>query len=281
MSAIMADLHLHTTASDGLWDAGETVRRAKAFGLTLIAITDHDITSSVPRGIAEGIRQGIQVLSGIELSCGHGEEIHLLGYGFDPEDEALAAFLAGEIRNRQERMHRMLAKLRKMDIHIEPSETGNADTPFMGRMNLASAMVAHGYAKSVADAFSRYLSPGKPGFVPRQRLSVTEGIRTLEGLGAIAVLAHPGRSGLTMELLPQLLPQWQEAGLAGVEAYHASHLPAVAVQYDRLARRHGLLVTGGSDCHGRPDGAQIGDHLPMWRQMQEDVAALMLRLERK
>ena len=273
-----ADLHLHTTASDGAQSPKEVVHGAKQAGMNLIAITDHDTLYGLPEALAAGKAAGLGILPGIELSCGQGEEVHILGYGVRAEDPVLTGFLQQQLAGRQARMLEMLDRLSDLGVHIEPDETRSGDTPFMGRMNLAYAMVEHGYVSSADEAFDRYLSPGRPGYVPRKRVSVAEGAATLAGTKAIVVLAHPARSGLDVQTLPALLPEWTEAGLAGIEAYHLSHNAKTAAAYDRLARRYGLLVTGGSDSHGREDGAKVGAHLPMWRSVREDTEALIARL---
>lgn len=273
---VRADLHLHTTASDGAWPPEAMVRVAREAGMTLIAITDHDTVAGVARAKAEGAAQGITVLAGIELSCGRGEEVHVLGYGMEPDDARLAAFLEGQMAGRRERTLAMLDRLSAMGMPVDPAEFG--ETAFMGRVNLAYAMVARGYVHSAAEAFDRYLNPGKPAFVPRVRVDVSEGIAMLAQAGPVVSIAHPGRLRMEERTFSALLPEWIEAGLSGLEAYHPSHSAQTAERLSRLAGRRGLLVTGGSDCHGRADGAKIGDHLGPWREINEDIRAFSQRL---
>lgn len=274
-----ADLHLHTTMSDGLLSPEDMVQSAKQAGMKLVAVTDHDTVAGVKAAIRAGEAQGITVIPGIELSCGRGEEIHLLGYGFDPDGEGLNLFLQEQLRWRQERMLSMLDRLAAIGLLVPAVEATRPETGFIGRMPLADAMIHRGYVQTTQEAFDRYLNPGRPAYVPRKRVDVSRGIEALSSFGALAVLAHPGRLQMDTGTFASLLPEWIEAGLSGLEAYHASHDPATRDRLDRMARANGLLITGGSDSHGRPEGVAIGDHASAWRSMAGDVSALITRLE--
>lgn len=277
-AAIRPDLHLHTTASDGLQSPADAVRAAADAGMTVIAVTDHDAVGGVREAQAAGKEAGLTVVRGIELSSGQGEEVHLLGYGLDPEGPALTAFLAAQNESRGERLAAMLAKLRALGMDVTAADAYNHDGTFSGRMPLADALVRKGYVRTAREAFDRFLNPGRPAYVARRRVGVAEGIRALASFGAVPVLAHPGRLQMPDGQLQAVLPEWMEAGLAGLEAYHTSHDAAACAHYDRMARANGLLVTGGSDCHGRREGAQIGDHLRHWRTAGADTQALLARL---
>lgn len=276
---LRADLHLHTTASDGALSPREMVAAAARAGMTHIAITDHDTPAGLQEALIAGADMGLVVVSGIELSCGGGEEVHVLGYGLDPDSPALAHFLDTQMQSREIRMLAMLQRLAAIGLPVDEAQVRSEDTGFMGRMNLADAMCRLGYVASTTEAFDRYLGPGKAAFVPRERISVAEGIAALRSFGAAAVLAHPGRLQMDKGTLTALLPEWIDAGLAGIEAYHSSHDSADRRYFDRMARTRGLLVTGGSDSHGRPGGAQIGEHLRNWPRMAEDAAALLASLQ--
>lgn len=273
-----ADLHLHTRASDGAFPPAGVVESARDKGLNLIAITDHDTIAGLEEALDAGEKGGIRVLPAIELSAGRGQEIHILGYGLLHGDPALHAFLKTQLQRRQERMLKIVDRLSSLGFPLQPHEITSSDGQFMGRMNTADAMVSHGYVSSRKEAFDRFLNPGKPAYVIQQRMDVTEGIEALRRFGAVVVLAHPGRSGLD-SVISALLPSWIEAGLDGIEAYHASHHEGQQRLYANLARQHGLLVTGGSDSHGRVDGAQIGDNIASWRTMQEDVDKLLQAIQ--
>lgn len=275
------DLHLHTYASDGRPSPQAVVEEAKAAGMELIAITDHDGTAGIVPAVTRGRDIGISVLPGIELSTGHGEEVHILGYGHGFETPAFDAFLAEQQQWRIQRMEAMLEKLHTLGMDITAEEVRSRGSAFLGRVGLADAMTAHGYADSIPDAFARYLNDDKPAFVPRKRLGVAEGIAALRAFGAVVILAHPGRLKMGDMTLSALLPEWIGAGLCGLEAYHSSHDRAACERYSRMARSHGLLVTGGSDSHGRPNGAQIGEHLRHWHSVSADTHALLEQMVTK
>ncbi len=283
-----ADLHLHTAASDGSLSPEDMVKCAVEAGMDVIAITDHDTAAGLVQAQAAAVAAGLYLLPGVELSTGLESEVHLLGYGVDVAESRTRSFFEGELHRRRERMLEMLERLEAAGIHIAPQETEGLGG-FMGRMNLAQALCAHGYAQSIREAFDQYMREGTPTFVPRKRMTVEEGVAALHSLGIVPVLAHPGKSGLTPEKLRMLLPAWIEAGLGGLEAWHASHALGDALCYERIARENGLLVTGGSDCHGRRAQAQpgaqkrrghawIGENLSRWRSVQEDVEALKERM---
>lgn len=276
---LRVDLHLHTSMSDGVLCPRDMVTAAIDANITIMAITDHDALDGLPEAILAGNETGISIVTGIELSCGQGEEIHLLGYGMAPESPALKGFLDKQLERRQERMRAMLEKLDALGMPVAEESVKSRNKRFMGRMNLASAMAELGYVQTPRQAFTKYLNPGKAAYVPRERVTVAQGIAALEGAGAIPVLAHPGRYKLDAVQLKAILPEWLEAGLMGIEAHHASHTPAQAAVYRQMAQANGLLITGGSDCHSRPDGARIGEHIPAWHNMVQDVSALMQCIE--
>lgn len=281
-----ADLHLHTCYSDGAKTPTEMIHCAKALGMDVIAITDHDNVGGLPEAAQAARTEGIAVLPGVELSVGAEREIHVLAYGVDADDPKTQAFFEAEMEIRRERTLAMLEKLAARGIVISPEETGKRG-PFMGRMYLAEAICRKGYAESVRDAFNRYIGENAPCYAPRRRKSVPEGIRGLRDLGAVPVLAHPARSGISPEALERRLNEWMDAGLAGIEAWHASHMTVDAQRFERLARRNGLLVTGGSDCHGRANEsggrgshAGIGEQLEGWKTVREDADALLERMKK-
>lgn len=284
-----ADLHLHTIASDGALPPATMVALSREAGMDVIAITDHDTIGGLHEAL-QAQDANLRVLPGVELSVGTESEVHLLGYGVCPDDPATRAFFDEQMRLRRERMLQMLAKLRNVGVVVAPEEASSRGG-FMGRMNLAEALRNRGYASGVREAFAKYLTPGTPGYVPRRRMTVCEGIGALRALGTVPVVAHPARSGIDPLRLEALLPSWMDAGLEGVEAWHASHVPGDALRFERIARRNGLLVTGGSDCHGRTSRAQgesadsrarehacIGESYGLWRDVREDVEALLARM---
>lgn len=253
-----ADLHTHTTASDGTLDPAELVRRAADAGLAAVAVTDHDTLEGVPPALEAGSRAGIRVVAGVELSTHWRDgqaEVHILGYGLNRDSPQLAQLLADMRRARRERAAEMLTRLHHLGLPLDPQQVGGpAGGMSIGRPHIARAMIQAGYVTSVADAFNRYLARGRPAFVPGRKISPVRAVEILRGAGGVPVLAHPGllrihpvNSGLLAEL--------QEKGLAGLEVYHSRHDGPTCRRMARLARTQGLIPTGGSDCHGPGPGS--------------------------
>ncbi|HOO76613.1 MAG TPA: PHP domain-containing protein [bacterium] len=247
------DLHLHTTASDGAFTVEEVLTAARDKGLAAISITDHDSVSSVPEEIRRSSAFGLEAVPGMELSieC-DGFEIHLLGYLFDYRDAELLERLSGFQEARRERAELMLAKLEGMGITLELEKyfPGVSDGS-IGRLHIGRAMYLSGYVSSVQEAFSRYIGNQGPVYVPKLTFSLPEAIGIIRKLGGVAVLAHPGQ--LRKD---DLIPEMVSMGLQGLEAYYPSHSLFETNHYIELARYYGLIVTGGSDCHG-PNKSRI------------------------
>lgn len=267
------DLHIHTTSSDGTDAPAQIVRRARAEGFTAIAITDHDTLGGLPEALDAGARQGLRVIPGCEISSGGVSEVHVLGYGLMPGcgiDAALA-----DMRNeRQARMERMLAKLAAVGISIDMEQIKSYTRGPVGRAHLARALLEGGYVASIKDAFNRYLAPGAAAYVPRRKLETRSAIAMIRDCGGVPVVAHPGRGCADTFWLEECLRAWKKKGLMGVEAYHPAHGLTMARALDRMARRNGLLVTGGSDYHGGLKAQSLGDGLSGWRGMESDYRAL-------
>ena len=278
-----ADLHLHTNKSDGAQSPASMIRMAKKAQMAVVSVTDHDTVLGIGEAMEAGEKNGITVIPGVEISTGDGEEIHILTYGVKLDHQDLLSMLGDSIKDRQERMLEMLRRLKGLHMEIEPEETFNKENDFTGRMNIALAMVSHGYVSSVREAFDRYLGVNRPAFVPRKRMLPIEAISRLTSYGCVVALAHPGRLMMGRQELCFRLPGFIEAGLSAIEVYHPSHTDDDVRFYNALAKRKNLQITGGSDCHGRQTrgAAQIGDHLRLWRTVREDTEALMQRIERQ
>lgn len=245
---LYADLHLHTTASDGSLSPAEVVDRAAELGLRVIAITDHDTVQGIQAAQQRGEELGVQVIPGIELSVrSDKEEVHLLGYGIDVNDPQLHAHLENFQSDRLRRIERMVERLVELGYHLtvaEVLEAAGDGSP--GRPHVARVLVDKGYFSSVSDVFDELLKEGRPGYVPRQRLSLAEGVELIHRAGGLAVCAHPGLLKEPGEVLQTLVA----AGLDGIEVIHSEHDPADRDRFASFALEHGLLRTGGSDCHG-------------------------------
>jgi len=250
---VSADLHLHTTASDGRFTPAEVVARAKKMGFSAVAITDHDTVAGLPAALAEGEKQELEVIPGIELSTLTGDrEIHILGFYVDFMNSFLAGELARFIEARQERAVKMVEKLNAFGVKISLTRVKEiAGTEFIGRPHIAGALLEQGYINDIKEAFSEhYIGRGGAAYVERFKLSPAEGIALLKKAGAIAVLAHPGYLSAGPPLLAEEITPLVEAGLQGLEAIYSRHTEAQVEYYKKLAESNNLLITGGSDCHG-------------------------------
>jgi predicted metal-dependent phosphoesterase TrpH len=255
----LADLHTHSTYSDGLLAPAALVAEAAARGVGVLALTDHDTVAGIPEVRIAGEERGVEIVPGVELSAAlaDGREIHLLGYFVDVDDPALLAALAGYARTRVERMERMVERLRRIGAPIEASRVrALAGHGTVGRPHLARALTEAGHAADLPDAFARYLGTGKPAYVPRPRVDPRDAIALVRAAGGVPVLAHPFSTGGVEGMLDLLVP----AGLVGLEADYGEYTPQERATLREIAARRGLIATGGSDYHGpdRRAGRELG-----------------------
>lgn len=264
------DLHTHTARSDGLLEPLDLVRQAAAVGVRTLSITDHDTLAGIREVLASGtVPPGLELIPGIELNAVvtdrpdlRESEVHILGLGVDPDDEAFEATLVAQRDERRTRFDKMIQRLREIDLPVEDAlaelpATGDEDA--LGRPRLARAMIAKGYASSVEDAFMRYLSRGRPGYVPRQGLGPVEAIRAARAAGGLPVLAHFAEAPERPDVIAELI----EAGLGGIEVYYRTFTVADVAAVAEVARRAHLVATGGSDYHG--DRETYADaHAQVW-----------------
>lgn len=246
---VYADLHCHSTASDGEWEPEALVEAAAAAGLSAWALTDHDTWASVARAQSRGQALGVEVLAGCELTA-YWEtlELHLLAFFISTEEQTPLANLLQNVRDRRRaRALEMGARLRAQGVAVEDSDilTAAGTAQAIGKPHVAAALVRRGHARSIREAFTRFLGSGSGMDVPKLRLGVAELLAAVHASGGIAVLAHPG-------IVPhdELIGQLFRLGLDGLEAHHLSHGPVNRRFYEGLARRHEKGVSGGSDFHG-------------------------------
>ena len=244
------DLHVHSTASDGSLSPAGVVKRAVAAGLRAIALTDHDTLAGVPEAIAAGEQHGIRVIGGCEFSAAAPwGEMHILGYFLPTASPELDAFLVGCRTDRVRRAREMVQHLQRlgMDLSFESVLQESAGGA-VGRPHVARAIVRHGGAVDLGDAFDRYIGRGRPAFVektlPKFR-AIAELVHAVGGLVAVAHLKERG----TRPLLDRL----KSEGLDAVETRHPSHDPDLRARLTDLTLQLGLLRTGGSDWHGDPE----------------------------
>ena len=254
-----ADLHLHTTFSDGLYSPEQLVAQARAKGLRAIAVTDHDSLGAVASCRAAAEAGGIEVISGVEFGTPHdpgagGEEIHIVGLFLDHGGAVLADALAAFALRRRERVAKMSEQLNRCGVTLRPEQVfALATRGTVGRLHVARALVAAGHVGTIGAAFSQWLSPDRPAYVPQARPGAAETIALIHRAGGAAVMAHPGQTRRDAEI-----PALVEAGLDGLEAFCADHSAEAARRYTDLAGKFGLLLSGGSDDHGRETGGGLG-----------------------
>ena len=271
-----ADLHAHTTASDGTLRPGDLVRLAAAAGVSLLAVTDHDSLGGLEEAENAAREAGVALIPGVELSTAGESEVHILGYFVRPDMQRLAALLRDAIEDRRSRGLRFIQKFRELGLPFREEDLGLPEGTECHRPHVAQALVRRGYVSSVKEAFDRYLAVGRPGYIPRKRMESEEVVRLLREEGAVPVLAHPGLIRQEALRSPERLTRLKEAGLAGMEAYHIKHTPADCERFDRLARSLGLLVTGGSDFHGPQDShGELGSMMDKWPTMNTDARAVL------
>jgi 3',5'-nucleoside bisphosphate phosphatase len=248
------DLHSHSTASDGAFAPAVVIQEAHKAGLSAIALTDHDTTAGLAEAHAEGQRLGIRVVPGVELSAVEADhETHMLGLHLGstvPIDAKLA-----QLRDmRRTRAAKIVDLLNSNGVRITlESVLEQAGGAAIGRPHVARALIAEGWAVDSRDAFDRYLATGRPGFVPKEQLTVRDAIALIHAAGGIAVVAHPGSQG-TRERIEMLLKD----GLDGVEVRHPSHSAEDIARLMALVEHFGLVASGGSDWHGLPGPRVLG-----------------------
>lgn len=243
-----ADLHIHTTKSDGSKTPTEVVRRAKSKGLELIAITDHDGVAGLEEGREEANRLGIKFVDGIELSTFATCEIHILGYNFDYKNPDFLAELQAVKEMRKERNRNIGKKLESLGIKTDIDFSADG----LGRMNMARALVKTGYCTDTQDAFDRYLGVNGRAYCDARRLTPVEAVKLIKRYGGIASVAHP-KKYLLDKRLDLLLGGLKQYGLDGLELNYPSHNESDKAQFEELMKKYGLIATGGSDYHGDED----------------------------
>ena len=251
---MFADLHLHTNFSDGTFTPEELVANAAQQKLSAIALTDHDTVGGCARAAAACAAAGLEFIAGSELTAEQDDhEIHILGYFLDPQNEKLLTETAKFQTVRQNRIREMVARLNELNVPLDVDEVfalANCASP--GRPHVARALVKAGLVASLDEAFERFLKMNRPAWVPKMKMSALDAIALIHQAGGLAVMAHPG-----LNRADQVIPALVAAGLDGLECFHTKHPKATAEHYLQLAKQHGLLVTGGSDCHGLSKGRPL------------------------
>lgn len=261
----MIDLHTHTTASDGRCSPAGLVARASDAGVTVLAVTDHDTVASCDAAAIASAAAGISFVPGIEITAvREGADIHVLGYFIDRRSQALMRLLADGRRQRVERAREIIAELARLGVALDAARVLQPalddESASIGRPWIARALVAAGYVPTIAHAFERWLSPGRPAFVPRVGPTPEAVIERIHDAGGVASVAHPaltavgGALGSALGSNDAWIEDLARSGLDAVEAYHSEHDAQATAHYLALASRLELAVSGGSDYHGHDLG---------------------------
>lgn len=245
---LKADLHIHTSYSDGKLNPDKIIDLANEKGLKVIGVTDHDNIEGSQAMLEHSGKHGIEVIPGIELSADfHGKEVHLLGYFMDFKNPALVEHLKLIKNLRIRRIDKMILKLKELGVNINSTALFEkySSSCSVGRPHLANEILEQGYVKDFQTAFNRYLGDNKPAFVKKDNLNFEIMIELIKVSGGLSFVAHPGsyfRESTLVEL--------KKAGINGIEVYHPSHNDAHNKKYMKFVKEHNLLAVGGSDFHG-------------------------------
>lgn len=255
--SLYADLHLHTTASDGILSPSEVVHWAKKRNLTAIAITDHDTVSGIEEAINEGEKVEVEVIPGIELNSVHDDEdIHILGYYVNYRDISFTRLLKTIQHERSTRAEKMVKKLNDFGLKIDYKDVLlEAQGESIGRPHVARVLEKLGYTTTLRDAFNLYIGKGCPGYVERYKLTPEEACQHIRAGGGVPVLAHPGLLK-NKDIILRLI---KNKSIDGIEVFHSLHSKSDSKKYLAMAASHNLIITGGSDCHGKSNT----DNLPI------------------
>lgn len=256
------DMHIHTIASDGTFTPEEVVKRAKSFGMKTIAITDHDTVDGLAEGKKIADEVGIEFIQGIEISCNIDNlEVHILGYFLNLEDEEFLTELEELKKARENRNKKVVEKLEKCGIVVDMEKVKNmAPGNIISRVHIANYLVEIGAAFSKNDAFEKYLGKTGAAYVPKENFPPERAVKMLHANGAFVSMAHPKLITQNDGILENMISELKKLGLGGLEAVYGTFTPAEKRKYKKMAKRHSLLVTGGSDFHGaNREGIDIGD----------------------
>jgi 3',5'-nucleoside bisphosphate phosphatase len=271
---LKADLHLHTTASDGRLEPGEIVSLAKRVGLDVIAITDHDtIEGVVPALTAAHDSSSLTVIPGVEINTDVPRgEVHILGYFIDYTDKKLASTLQKLRDSRRERAQKMIAKLGELGMKIDWQRVNElVQGGSVCRPHIAQALFEKGYVSSEKEAFDKYIGHNGPAYVERYKLLPVEAVKLILDAHGLPVLAHPA----DITDLDELVTKLKAVGLVGLEVYYRDYGSEVVAGLAKIAKQYDLITTGGTDYHAFGDGVEveIGEAITPTRSVEQLFAA--------
>ena len=274
MHDLNADLHSHSTASDGTLPAGVLAARAKANGVELWALTDHDELSGLPAARAAATAAGLPFVDGIEISVTFaGTTVHIVGLGIDPQHDELVAGIAEVRAGRELRAKQMGDGLARVGIPgaYEGAIQLAPNPNLVSRTHFGRFLIASGVAPDMHAVFRRYLTEGKPGYVEHRWAKLGDAVRWIRASGGVAVIAHPGRYKFTPTEEFALFSEFQAHGGEGVEVVTGSHHAGDIAKYTEMALEFGLLASRGSDFHdpeeSRLDLGLLPDRLTLSRRL--------------
>lgn len=250
-------MHIHTTKSDGSNTVEQVFEHARNEGISAIAITDHDTVAAGVEGRVLEKKYGIEFITGVELSAVYeNREVHIIGLYVNSESKNFHEKLAYFQKRRAERAEKIVKKLREQGLKLQYEElyeiTENMNNA--GRLHIAKLLVKKNFALSIKDAFNKYLAEGRPAYVEKAKLTVSEAVELIKEAKGISILAHP-----VLLDKDNMISQWAKEGLNGLEAFHPDHSYEDMGRYLDIANKNNMLVSGGSDCHGSgKDHTRIG-----------------------
>ena len=281
------DLHTHSTASDGTLSPRELILLAKKLQIAALSLTDHDTIDGLDEAQLYADKCGVKFIPGIEISCQYDPgPIHILGYWIDRDNADLKSVLGELIGFRNDRNVVIIEKLKDLGVDIDYSEVeALAVDSVVGRPHFAEVIVKKGFARSIADAFNKYLGYGKAAYLPKKRLSIPQGIELLRSAGGFPVLAHPGQYSFPDPAsFKTTMIELKQVGIAGLEVYYPTHSRKETRFFKSVAQELDLAITVGSDFHGevKPEvqlGTGISNNLNISIDILNDLESRYLLLK--
>lgn len=250
------DLHIHSVLSDGTDTPRDIVDKAKALGIGIMSITDHDCIGAIEQAKSYAEEKGIKYLNGVELSTFGVSEIHILGYDFDANNSMLLEKLNYFESKRKERAGLILDRLYQLGIKLD-REKLPLNSASIGRLHIAKLMVEQGYSSNIPEAFDKYLGANGKAYYPSKRITPMQGVELIKSAKGFPVIAHPLRF-LQQGKLKALIEGLKPYGLEGIEVYYPVHDEATSKTLNQLAKKYNLLATGGTDYHGENRNVELG-----------------------
>lgn len=281
-TALNADLHCHSVVSDGTLTPEELAARAAANGVQLWALTDHDEVGGQHRAAAAAAANGLRYLTGVEISVTFCEQtVHIVGLGFDADDAEITQGLYDTRGGRGKRAQEMAEQLARVGIHgaYEGALQFVGNPELISRTHFARFLVDRGHCRDTSEVFRKYLTEGKPGYVPHRWATLKDAVHWIRNAGGLAIIAHPGRYPFSANEEYALFTEFKGHGGEGVEVVTGSHSPAEFIEYADKAREYGLAASRGSDFHS-PDESHCdlgklpplpGDLQPVWELLADRI----------